>query len=197
MRPVATLGALLLLNLSLAAASTPAPQSPRQEIAIATDAASREAWAEAAAALARAQANRTKSNPLLAYDQAVAAYRAGDLEQAHAAFDRARNTTDRPLAASAAYNLGNTAMSMAANAGSAAQPGQQPDLAEQAARLEEAITSYREAIALDPTLREALSNAELAWQRLETVREQQQQQDQQQDQQKSGEQQDQQKEQHH
>ncbi|MCP4760054.1 MAG: hypothetical protein GY876_11420, partial [Planctomycetes bacterium] len=193
MKLATALCATLAINLAIEAAPPPAPASPKQDIAIATDAASRQAWAEAAAALARAQANLSESDPLLAFDQAVAAYRAGDLDQAAQAFNRARNTSDRALAASSAYNLGNTAMALASDSAASPPPGQQPDLAGQAKRYEEAITSYREAIALDPTLHEALSNAEIAWKRLAEVREQQQEQEQQQ--QQSGEQQDQQQEQ--
>ncbi|MDP7573974.1 MAG: hypothetical protein QF723_02570, partial [Phycisphaerales bacterium] len=115
MKPLHVLVAIPLL-LAAAPAVDPPQRSIRQEIRVAEDAASRQKWAEAADALARAQQQSEMPNPVLSYDQAVAAYRAGDLEQAAAAFEQAMNSNDPSLAGAAAYNLGNTAYQLASQA---------------------------------------------------------------------------------
>jgi len=190
---------LLLLILCLLAAAGPvdAPvvRTPREDIRIAEEAAARQAWAEAAAALARARVDRNSADAVLAYDHAVAAYRAGDLQQAAKAFEEAMNTKDAALAAAAAYNLGNTTFQLSSEPG---QQGGAEQLSDAAEWLNQALGHYRRAITHNPNDQEARANGELAWRRLQEVRqEQQSQQEQQQaqeqsdeqDQQQSGEQQ--------
>jgi len=180
---------LLLLTLTLIAAApadAPVDRTPRQEIRIAEEAVTREAWADAAAALARARAGRDGASAVLAYDQAVAAYRAGDLQQAAKAFEEAMNTEDAALAAAAAYNLGNTTFQL----GSA--PDQQATgdhLKNAASMLTKAMEHYRAALSHNPNDQDARANGELTWRRLQEVLEQQQQQQSQEQDQKEQQQQ--------
>ena len=181
---------LLLLILCLLAAAGPvdAPvvRTPREDIRIAEEAAARQAWAEAAAALARARVDRNSADAVLAYDHAVAAYRAGDLQQAAKAFEEAMNTEDAALAAAAAYNLGNTTFQLSSEPG---QQGGAEQLSDAAEWLNQALGHYRRAITHNPNDQEARANGELAWRRLQEVRqEQQSQQEQQQPQEQSDEQ---------
>ncbi len=176
---------LCVLPLLLAAAPAPSIESLslHQEIAVAQDARTRESWSEAAAALARAQSHYARPDPLLAYDQAVCAYHAGDFLQAATAFEQATHTSDPALSSAASYNLGNAQAQMAASKESAK---------ESAAEYRKAIDAYRHAIqSQDQTIRDrAMANGELAMQRLkeeeqkqEQEQEQEQQQQQEQDQQ--------------
>ena len=182
MKPLHVLIAIPLL-LAAAPAVDPPQRSIRQEIRVAEDAASRQKWAEAADALARAQQQSEMPNPVLSYDQAVAAYRAGDLEQAAAAFEQAMNSNDPSLAGAAAYNLGNTAYQLASQASGGSPDGGQPALQDAADRFRQALQHYRSALANNPGDQEARANGELAWRRLQEVEKQQQEQQQQQDQQ--------------
>jgi len=173
---------LCVLPLLLAAAPAPPIESLslHQEIAVAQDARARESWSEAAAALARAQSHYARPDPLLAYDQAVCAYHAGDFLQAATAFEQATHTSDPALSSAASYNLGNAQAQMAASKESAK---------ESAAEYRKAIDAYRHAIqSQDQTIRDrAMANGELAMQRLQEE-EQKQEQEQEQDQQQKQEQ---------
>ena len=173
---------LCVLPLLLAAAPAPPIESLslHQEIAVAQDARTRESWSEAAAALARAQSHYARPDPLLAYDQAVCAYHAGDFLQAATAFEQATHTSDPALSSAASYNLGNAQAQMAASKESAK---------ESAAEYRKAIDAYRHAIqSQDQTIRDrAMANGELAMQRLQEE-EQKQEQEQEQDQQQKQEQ---------
>jgi len=175
---------LCVLPLLLAAAPAPPIESLslHQEIAVAQDARTRESWSEAAAALARAQSHYARPDPLLAYDQAVCAYHAGDFLQAATAFEQATHTSDPALSSAASYNLGNAQAQMAASKESAK---------ESAAEYRKAIDAYRHAIqSQDQTIRDrAMANGELAMQRLqEEEQKQEQEQEQEQDQQQKQEQ---------
>ena len=165
---------LCLLPLLLAAAPAPPIESLslHQEIAVAQDARARESWSEAAAALARAQSHYARPDPLLAYDQAVCAYRAGDFLQAATAFEQATHTSDPALASAASYNLGNAQAQVAASKESPK---------DSAAEYRKALDAYRHAIrSLDQTIQDrAMANGELVMQRLQ---EEEQKQEQEQDQ---------------
>lgn len=209
------IGVIALLTILAAPLSTVAPvstpdvQPAPEPITISADATpqdlieaaradlARKHWSAAAARLAAARARLESPPPVLAYDQGVAATNAGDLAGAAAAFDAAMTTaTDPQLAADAAYNLGNVAHQLIAQ--------QQTDQTQQAGQqhgaamgtLEEALTHYRTAIARQPENADARANAQLTWQRLQDLKQQQEQQQQQQDQQgEQDQQQDQQQEQ--
>lgn len=181
------------LLLAAADANEQPKRTPQQEIQIATQAASRESWAEAAAALSRAQEGQGKVDSLLSYDQAVAAYRAGDLTQAAAAFEIALNSGDPKIAAAAAYNLGNTNYQLAM--APVESEGDSKEQLDQAAdRFAQALEQYRHAIEQNSLDRDARANGELAWQKLQEVlqeqerqEQQEQEQEQQQDQQENAE----------
>ena len=158
----------ILLLLAAADANELPKRTPQQEIQIAKQAASRESWAEAAAALARAQEGQGKVDSLLAYDQAVAAYRAGDLTQAAAAFERALNSGDPEIAAAAAYNLGNTNYQLAM-APVESEGDSKKQLDQAADRFAQALEQYRHAIEQNSLDRDARANGELAWQKLQEV----------------------------
>jgi Ca-activated chloride channel family protein len=166
------------LLLAAADANELPKRTPQQEIQIAKQAASRESWAEAAAALARAQEGQGKVDSLLAYDQAVAAYRAGDLTQAAAAFERALNSGDPEIAAAAAYNLGNTNYQLAM-APVESEGDSKKQLDQAADRFAQALEQYRHAIEQNSLDRDARANGELAWQKLQEVLQEQERQEQQ------------------
>jgi len=87
-----------------------------------------------------------------AYRQGVARYRAGQFDEAIAAF----TATERPeVRQQASYNLGNAYF--------------------QAGQLKEAVTAYENALALDPTDEEAKANLALARSMLEQQKQEQQQ----------------------
>ncbi|MBT5383040.1 MAG: hypothetical protein HOL13_09395, partial [Phycisphaerae bacterium] len=171
---------IISIPLLLAAAdATEVPvRTPQQEIQIATEAAKRESWAEAAAALARAQEGQDTVDSILAYDQAVAAYRAGDLDQAAIAFERALNSSNPDVAAAAAYNLGNTNYQLAMQP-SESETDSKKQLDQAADRFSQALEQYRYAIEHNPADRNARANGQLAWNKLQEVLQEQEKQEQQ------------------
>lgn len=135
-------------------------------------------WTHAATRLQTARSRMEDPPAVLAYDEGVAWSRAGHLEQAGDAFaDAMERATDPVLAADAAYNLGHVAYDMHSN------PQAQGNQASAIEGLEEALQHFRAAIAANPGDADARANAQLTWQRLKELQEQQQQQqDQEQDQ---------------
>jgi hypothetical protein len=156
--------------------ATDAPASALIERArVAFDA---QAWQSAAIALQQARARMDDPPPVLAYDEGVAWAKAGDLHQARTAFAAAMRNADSPeIAADAAFNLGNVAHTLAQSDG---------DQSDQHAAIEElttALNHYREVIAHTPDDPDAHANAQLTWQRIEVLKEQQEQQEQDKDEQ--------------
>ena len=90
----------------------------------------------------------------LAYDQAVAHYRLGDLERAREAFNRALSTRDLALEEKVKFNLGNCAYAEALE--------RLTDLQGAIDRLRLAIAHYRDALELDPGDDDARANIETA-----------------------------------
>jgi len=102
----------------------------------------------------------------IAYNQGVAAWRAGDAGRAMTYFREALDRSDDPaLRARAAYNLG-TAAHRSLIEGSASTD----DLGEAQAMLEDAIERYREALSANPADVDAQANGEMAWRLLEELR---------------------------
>ena len=90
----------------------------------------------------------------LAYDQAVAHYRLGDLERARESFSRALSTRDLALEQKVKFNLGNCAYAEALE--------RLTDLQGAIDRLRLAIAHYRDALELDPGDDDARANIETA-----------------------------------
>ena len=175
---IVTLLSMLLATVAPTAVQpAPLPQwsSPSAAMAAGRDAFESGQWAQAAQALAQANALLKQPDPLVSYDQGVAAYRAGDLDAAGAAFKHAMNSSDPEVASAAAYNLGNTAWRMADQATDTSEGGRTPNLDAAKQHLEEALAHYRSAIARDPQDLDAQANGELTWRRIREVEQQQQQ----------------------
>ena len=142
-------------------------------------------WQAAAIELQAARDRMEHPPAVLAYDEGVAWARSGDLHQAHAAFESAMHDATSPqLAADAAYNLGNVANQLA-------QP-ESGDADQQAAidALTAALDHYRQAILKNPRDVDARANAQLTWQQLEMLKQQQEEQEQDQKQEQDQNQQD-------
>lgn len=92
--------------------------------------------------------------PEIAFNRGAALFKLRELKEARAAFTRAVDTDDRRLAARAFYNLGNVQYQVAINAMRTFRDAVTP--------IREAMQSYREALALDPGLADAMYNLELA-----------------------------------
>lgn len=92
--------------------------------------------------------------PEIAFNRGAALFKLRELKEARAAFTRAVDTDDRRLAARAFYNLGNVQYQVAINAMRTFRDAVTP--------IREAMRSYREALALDPGLADAMYNLELA-----------------------------------
>ena len=92
--------------------------------------------------------------PEVAFNRGAALFKLHELKEARAAFVRAIDTDDRRLAARAHYNLGNVQYQVAINAMRTFRDAVSP--------IREAMRSYREALALDPGLADAMYNLELA-----------------------------------
>lgn len=92
--------------------------------------------------------------PEVAFNRGAALFKLHELKAARAAFVRAIDTDDRRLAARAHYNLGNVQYRVAINAMRTFRDAVSP--------IREAMRSYREALALDPDLADAMYNLELA-----------------------------------
>jgi Ca-activated chloride channel family protein len=186
----------LLLCTMAAPATVPTPAAPTQPTAvieIAADASAQSLidiaredlkasrWSKAAAFLHAARARLDAPSPVLAYDEGIAAYQAGDLSAAAAAFDAALNASTESsstpsLIADAHFNRGNVAVDQAV----LAQEGGETNAA--MTQLVEALGHYRQAIVKHDPRGDARANAQLAWQRLQQLIEQKQQEEQEQDQ---------------
>jgi len=145
-----------------------------------------ELWQHAAIRLHAARDRMDDPPAVLAYDEGVAWARAGDLHQAKRAFETAMHDTDSPeLAADAAYNLGNVTHQLAQGDTSVADQQAAID------QLTEALSHYRQVIQRNSGDADARANAQLTWERIVALKEQQQeQQDQNQNQEQDQDQQD-------
>ncbi len=146
-------------------------------------------WARAAAEW-RDAATHDPSDLRLRFNEGAAAYRAGDLPAATAAFGKALETEHVPLQQQAYYNLGNSQFRLG-------ERSEQSNPQETVGAWQAALKAYDGALRLDPKDDDARFNRELVQKKLEELQrrmeqqkqEQQKQQDQQQEQ---GQQQDQQ-----
>ena len=151
-----------------------------------------------------AASDRLPRDERLQYNLGVAAYRAGELETAARAFERAASSSNAQLTESALFNRGNVAYREALETVQAAQNQQREQAMQDGApdpaaldapiqALEQAIQHYRDAIGTAPGNRDARRNAELAHRLMKALEQEQEQQEeeQQQDQQQDQEQQDQ------
>ena len=120
-----------------------------------------------------AASDRRPLDERLQYNLGVAAYRAGDLEVATRAFERASTGADPDLTESALFNRGNVSYRRALELVETAQNTQSRELASQGEvdpgtlddpieALKQAISHYRDAIIASPDTRDARRNAELA-----------------------------------
>ena len=162
-----------------------AQASPQELIDLARANLKANQWQAAAIELQAARDRMEHPPAVLAYDEGVAWARSGDLHQAHAAFESAMHDATSPqLAADAAYNLGNVANQLA-------QP-ESGDADQQAAidALTAALDHYRQAILKNPRDVDARANAQLTWQQLEMLKQQQEEQEQDQKQEQDQNQQD-------
>ncbi|MEC9158435.1 MAG: tetratricopeptide repeat protein [Planctomycetota bacterium] len=133
--------------------------------------------------------DRLPGDQRVQYNRGVAAYRAGDLESAARAFDRAAGSADQELTQAALFNRGTVSYRAALDAirqAQARQSAQQaeggtPDpgvLQEPIEALNQAIGHYRDAITASSNHRDARRNAELAYRLLKELQQQQDQQEQ-------------------
>ena len=127
--------------------------TPYQAVALANRAFAEERYREAADLYAVAD-GMLPGRPEIAFNRGAALYMLHELKQARAAFVGALETDDRGLAARAHYNLGNVQYRVAINAMRTFRDAVTP--------IREAMESYREALALDPDLADAMYNLELA-----------------------------------
>ena len=140
-----------------------------------------------------AASDRRPLDERLQYNLGVAAYRAGDLDVATRAFERASTGNDPKITQSALFNRGNvsyrTALDQVENARNTqtrelASEGQaDPQTLEQPIEaLKKALSNYKDAIIASPDSRDARRNAELAHRLMKALEETQEEQQQQQDQ---------------
>jgi Ca-activated chloride channel family protein len=146
-----------------------------------------------------AASDRRPLDERLQYNLGVAAYRAGDLETATRAFERASNGTAPEITQSALFNRGNVSYRQALESVERAQSAQSREMATQGqmdpetldepiAALEQAMAHYRDAIISSPDNRDARRNAELAHRLIKALEQKQEEQQQQQEQEQQQEQ---------
>jgi Ca-activated chloride channel homolog len=128
-------------------------KSPYDAVPLANQAFEEERYRDAADLYAIALADLPDS-PELHFNQGNTYFKLEDLAQATAEYMRALETESRPLAAQIYYNLGNVHYRRAINA--------MRTFRDAVAPLREAMQSYRDALALDPDLVDAMYNLELA-----------------------------------
>lgn len=128
-------------------------ETPYQAVTLANRAFAEERYREAAELYAIA-GEMLPDSPEIAFNRGAALYMLHELKQARAAFVSALETDDRVLAARAHYNLGNVQYRVAINAMRTFRDAVTP--------IREAMESYREALALDPGIADAMYNLELA-----------------------------------
>ena len=128
-------------------------ESPYDAVPLANQAFEEERYRDAADLYAIALADLPGS-PELHFNQGNAYFKLGDLAQATAEYMRALETDSHPLAARIYYNLGNVHYQRAINAMRTFRDAVSP--------VREAMQSYRDALALDPDLVDAMYNLELA-----------------------------------
>lgn len=115
------------------------------------------------------------ARPEAVYNQAVAAWQAGALDQAETLFAEAIARGDTALASRARYNLGNCHYARALKR---LENAQQPDAAGAIEQLDQAVSLYREALADNPADTDARANTELARTLIDQLKQQQKQQQQ-------------------
>ena len=128
-------------------------ETPYQAVALANQAFNDERYRDAAD-LYEIAGGMLPETPEIAFNHGAALFKLYELKAARAAFVRAIDTDDRRLAARAFYNLGNVQYQVAINAMRTFRDAVTP--------IREAMQSYREALALDPDLADAMYNLELA-----------------------------------
>jgi tetratricopeptide (TPR) repeat protein len=140
-----------------------------------------------------AASDRRPLDERLQYNLGVAAYRAGDMETATRAFERASNGSDPDITQSALFNRGNVSYRQALKSVENAQTTQSREMATQGRMdpetlddpieaLEQALTHYRDAIISSPNNRDARRNAELTHRLIKALEQKQEEQEQQQEQ---------------
>ncbi len=127
--------------------------SPYDAVSHANQAFAEERYRDAADLYAIALADLPDA-PELHFNQGNTYFKLGDLAQATAEYMRALETESRPLAAQVYYNLGNVHYRRAIYA--------MRTFRDAVAPIREAMQSYRDALALDPDLVDAMYNLELA-----------------------------------
>ena len=141
-----------------------------------------------------AASDRRPLDERLQYNLGVAAYRAGDLDVATRAFERASSGDDPEITQSALYNRGNVSYRRALDLVEQARNTQSREMASEGQAdpetleqpidaLEQALSHYRDAIIASPDSKDARRNAELAHRLMKALEETQEEQQQQQDQQ--------------
>ncbi len=128
-------------------------ETPYQAVALANQAYEEERYRDAAELYGIAQ-DMLPEAPEIAFNRGAALFKTHELKAARAAFVNAIDTDDRRLAARAYYNLGNVQYQVAINAMRTFRDALTP--------IREAMQSYREALALDPDIADAMYNLELA-----------------------------------
>ena len=128
-------------------------EPPYQAVALANQAFNDERYRDAADLYEIAD-GMLPETPEIALNHGAALFTLYELKAARAAFVRAIDTDDRRLAARAFSNLGNVQYQVAINAMRTFRDAVTP--------IREAMQSYREALALDPDLADAMYNLELA-----------------------------------
>jgi Ca-activated chloride channel family protein len=112
------------------------------------------------------QLKRQPQSPALQFDRGAAAYKAGDLDQALAAFSQAVTSPDPHLRTRASYNLGNTLFQRGV-----AQKEKEPKIQE----WKNALQHYEEALKVEPKNADAIYNRDVVRKLLEELEKEQQQ----------------------
>lgn len=128
-------------------------ETPYRAVALANEAFGDERYGDAAQ-LYDIALDMLPDTPEIAFNRGAALFKLHQLKEARAAFTRAIDTDDRRLAARAHYNLGNVDYRVAINAMRTFRDAVTP--------IRDAMRNYREALALDPGLADAMYNLELA-----------------------------------
>jgi Ca-activated chloride channel family protein len=140
-----------------------------------------------------AASDRRPLDERLQYNLGVAAYRAGNMETATRAFERASSGTDPKITQSALFNRGNVSYKQALDSVKNAQNAQSRERATEGqanpqtlddpiSALKQALAHYRDAIIASPDTRDARRNAELAHRLMKALEEKQEEQEQKQEQ---------------